>query len=377
MSKGLTLLCMTGLALTAAAQEPAAAPAPAPAAPATPKSMWSQNGFDLSGNIDTYYSFNFNRPPSALNQLRNFDTQANRPALSMARFSVERQTGQVGFRVDVGAGRGYNVFHSTEPELGSSVWRHLPQAYASLRPIKGKGVQIDVGKFYTSAGAEVTDTHLNWNYSRSLIFANGPYYHFGLRTTVPITSKWTTGFQLVNGWNNVKDLNDGKTFGFTNSYAVNKKVSIFNNIYVGPEKIGTTEGWREFVDTVVLVTPNDKTGFYLNYDYGSDRRAGALGRDQFQGLAGAFRYQISKRFAFAPRLEWYQDRNGFITGRAQSLKEATGTLEYKVNDWSLFRFEYRHDQSDQPYFDKRDGSVAANNMNTLLTALVVYWGPKK
>lgn len=368
---------MTGLAMTVAAQEPAATAPPAPAPAPAPKSVWSQNGFDLSGNIDTYYSFNFNRPPSALNQLRNFDTQANRPALNMARFTVERQTGQVGFRVDVGAGRGYNVFHSTEVELGGSVWRHLPQAYASLRPIKGKGLQIDVGKFYTSAGAEVTDTHLNWNYSRSLIFANGPYYHLGVRTSVPVTSKWTTGFQLVNGWNNVKDLNDGKSFGFTNSYAVNKKVSIFNNIYVGPEKIGTTEGWREFVDTVVLVTPNDKTGFYLNYDYGSDRRVGASGRNQFQGLAGAFRYQISKHFAFAPRLEWYQDRNGFITGTAQSLKEATGTLEYRVNDWSLFRFEYRRDQSDQPYFDKRDGSVAANNMNTLLAALVVYWGPRK
>lgn len=32
---------------------------------------------------------------------------------------------------------------------------------------------MDFGKFYTSAGAELTETHLNWNYSRSLIYANG------------------------------------------------------------------------------------------------------------------------------------------------------------------------------------------------------------
>jgi hypothetical protein len=361
--------------MTLSAQEPATATAPPPPAP---KSVWSQKGFEFSGNVDTYYSFNSNRPDSALNQLRNFDTQSNRPALSMARFTVERQTGPVGFRVDLGTGRGYNVFHATEVDLGSSAWRHLPQAYASFRPVKGRAVQIDVGKFYTSAGAEVTDTHLNWNYSRSLIFANGPYYHFGLRSAVPVNSKWTTGFQLVNGWNNVKDLNEGKSFGFTNAFTVSKKVSIFNNIYVGPEKIATTEGWRQFVDTVVLITPNDKTGFYLNYDYGSDKRAGAPGgRNQFQALAGAFRYQLSKRMAFSPRLEWYQDRDGFITGTAQSLKEGTATLEYRVNEWSLLRFEYRRDQSDKPYFDKRDGAGAVNSMNTVLAGLVIHWAPKK
>ena len=154
--------------MTATAQQTDPAPAATPASAPAPK-------VDLSGNVDTYCNYNFNRPDSVLNQLTNCDTQANRPGLSMARFSVERQTGMVGFRVDLGTGRGYDVFRATEPDLGSSIWRPIPQAYASLRPVKGKSVQIDVGKFYTSAGAEVTDTHLNWNYSRSLLFANGPY----------------------------------------------------------------------------------------------------------------------------------------------------------------------------------------------------------
>ena len=175
----------------------------------------------------------------------------------------------------------------------------------------------------------------------------------------------------------MKDLNDGKSYGFTNAFTLNKKISIFNNIYVGPEKIGTTEGWREFVDTVVSVTPSDKTAFYLNYDYGTDRRAGAVGRNQFQGLAGAFRYQFAKKWAFAPRLEWYQDRDGFITGTGQNLKEVTTTLEYKANDWALLRLEYRRDQSDHPFFDKHNGAPAVNSMSTLLAGLVVYWGPKK
>ena len=44
-------------------------------------------------------------------------------------------------------------------------------AYVTLKPKQWKGVQIDVGKFVTSAGAEVIESNANWNYSRSLLFA--------------------------------------------------------------------------------------------------------------------------------------------------------------------------------------------------------------
>ena len=47
------------------------------------------------------------------------------------------------------------------------------------RPL-GKGLQINVGKFVTPAGAEVIETKDNWNYSRGLLFALAiPYFHFG------------------------------------------------------------------------------------------------------------------------------------------------------------------------------------------------------
>ena len=102
------------------------------------------------------------------------------------------------------------IFHATEPG-GLEIYKHIFQAYVSLKPAKWHGFQVDFGKFVTSAGAEVTETHLNWNYSRALLFANGPYYHFGLRTTAPLSKNFTAGVQLVNGWNNVEDNNSAKT----------------------------------------------------------------------------------------------------------------------------------------------------------------------
>jgi hypothetical protein len=79
---------------------------------------------------------------------------------------------------------------------------------------------------------------IEWNYSRSLLFANGPYYHFGLRTTVPIGNHFTGGFQLVNGWNNVEDNNSPKTAGVTAAFT-SGKFSISEVYYVGNEKQNT------------------------------------------------------------------------------------------------------------------------------------------
>jgi hypothetical protein len=339
------------------------------------KSIWTKGKVDISGIVDGYATYNYNKPDSGFQAIRNFDTQSNRFALNMAKIQLESTSGPVGFRFDLGGGRAMNVLHATELRLGNSVMRHIPQAYVSFKPAAFKGVQIDFGKFYTSAGAELTENNLTWNYSRSLLYALGPYYHFGARVTAPVNKTWTTGFQLVNGWNNVDDLNRGKTLGFTNSFTFGK-VSIANNYYVGPEKIGTTQGFRNFIDTVVSVKANDKTAFVFNYDIGREQLVDKT-KGQFHGFSGAARFQATSKLAFSPRFDWYNDRNGIASGAAQRLTALTGTAEYRLNDWMISRFEWRRDTSTAPFFDRRDGVATARQQTTVLAGLIVYFGPKK
>jgi len=211
----------------------AAQTTPAPAAPA-PAPSWSAGPIDFSGLVDGYYSLNFGHPASKNNVIRNFDVKANQFSLNFAKLTMEHTADPVGFKLDLAAGRAMEIFHATEPG-GLSIYRYILQAYVSLKPAKLKGFQFDFGKFVTSAGSEVTETHLNWNYSRSLLFALAiPYYHFGVRTTFPVGKAFTGGFQVVQGWNDVYDNNSGKTFGFTGAYAW-KKVT-WSNVYYVPRK---------------------------------------------------------------------------------------------------------------------------------------------
>src|SRR5882724_7290511 len=128
-------------------------PAPAPAPPPAP--VWSVGPIDFSGLVDVYADKNFNNPASMTNGLRNFDVKANQFSLNMAKLSLEHGADPVGFRVDFGFGRAFEIIHAGEPKDSPSVMRNIEQAYISLKPPKGKGFQVDFGQFVTSAGAEV------------------------------------------------------------------------------------------------------------------------------------------------------------------------------------------------------------------------------
>ncbi|MCS6952493.1 MAG: porin [Bryobacterales bacterium] len=344
---------------------------------------WSVGPIRFSGLIDGYYSLNFNHPASRTNQLRNFDVKANQFSLNMAKLVMEHSPDPLGFRVDLGFGRAFDIVHGAE--AGPEIFRNIQQAFLSYKPAKAKGLQLDFGKFVTNAGAEVIETHSNWNYSRSLLFAWAiPYYHFGVRASMPLGNYFSAGISLVNGWNNVEDNNSGKTVGLTGTITTSK-FTWTHNYYFGPEKMDVNQGYRHLYDTTMLLTPHPNASFYLNFDYGIDKAARVIHggapldfqKSRWVGVAGAARFAVSKWFAVAPRLEWFHDADGFSTGTAQKLKEFTLTGEFKMAQGVLTRLEYRRDWSDQPFFDRGVTPGAFKHQDTLLAGFVAYFGPER
>jgi Putative beta-barrel porin-2, OmpL-like. bbp2 len=371
------------------AAPPAATPAAAPAeqapaaAPASP--TWSVGPMDISGMIDGYYSFNFNQPAASfngqINDLYNFNDKTDQFNLSAAKLTLNHDPDPVGAHVDFIYGRTNDLINSA-PSNSSSAdqLNYIEQAFLSLKPPKAKGFELDFGKFVTSAGAEVIEAKDNWNYSRSLLFVNTiPYWHFGVRTSMPLSKTYTIGFQLVNGWNNISKSNGGVT-GVITSALVKPKYTWNVNYIVGPENSNTAYGIRNLIDTTLLLTPNAKFSAYINYDYGSNRNAiAAQGNNDlstWQGVAFAARGQVSAKQALAGRFEYFDDPNGNQTGTIQHIYEFTGTYEYKWLEGLLTRIEYRGDFSNEDSFHKKETEMVGNQ-STLTVALIAFFGPKR
>jgi hypothetical protein len=383
----------TPAAAPAAAPAPADQPAAAPAAPAAP--TWSVGPMDISGFVDGYYSFNTNTPAPAsnvavptgydqINQLYNFNDKTDQFSLSAAKLTLNHDPDPVGAHVDLFFGRTNTLVNAPSANSGGEA-NYVEQAFLSLKPPKAKGFELDFGKFVTSAGAEVIEAKDNWNYSRSLLFSWAiPYFHFGARTSVPVSKTDTIGFQLVNGWNNVTKNNGGVTGVFTN--ALTKPKYAWNlNYIVGPENTNTTGGLRNLIDTTLLLTPNAKVNAYINYDYGQNQdslvgsgktQTGDTKLNTWQGVAFAVHDQATAKQAVSGRFEYFTDPQGFETGTAQHLYEFTGTYEYKWVEGLLCRAEYRGDFSNVAFFHKNVSSFV-NNQNTLTIAFIAFFGPKR
>src|SRR5262249_1542099 len=195
----------------APAATPAADPTPAPTAPAAPPPQATASAeaggaskaapVEMTSFVDTYYGYYFNKPTGNV-PLRNFDTNHNTFSLSLIEIAAEQKpttSSRLGFRLDLQAGHTADLVNASEP-AGLAFLKNIEQAYGSY--LFGRKVQVDVGKFVTSHGAEVIETKDNWNYSRSLLFALAiPYYHAGIRATVPVNDKVSLVGMLVNGWN--------------------------------------------------------------------------------------------------------------------------------------------------------------------------------
>jgi len=378
---------------------------------------------DLSGYIDVYYSYNSNRPSDQLNDLYNFDDATDQFNLEAAKLTLNHDPDPVGAHLDILFGRTNALIHGNSAAEGTTD-NYIEQAYLSIKPPKAKGFEMDLGQFTTSAGQEVIETMNNWSYSHGLLFSWAiPYYHFGLRTSMPVTKIWTLGVQLVNGWNDVVANNGGVTVGIT-SGVVKPKYTWNANYYTGPSNtgieppdyLGTQKGYRNLIDTTLLLTPNAKFNAYFNYDYGTNhvpavpavpsalQLAVAHWSPHWQGIAGSARGQISANGALVGRYEYFYDQGyammGYFSGYGsgpvkQTLQEVTGTYEYKWPVGLLLRAEYRYDWSDKKVFTYGNSTydppgpngtgfntsiynpLRVKEQSTVTLGLIAFFGPKR
>ncbi|HTP51734.1 MAG TPA: outer membrane beta-barrel protein [Anaeromyxobacteraceae bacterium] len=378
--------------LAAAGEEPAAPP-PAPvAAAATTAPKWYE-AVEVHGYVDGYYGLRFGAPQNALNELRAFD-QPNGFVLNLAKATVlmnPTATVPVGFRIDLGFGNTMNAIAAASPYLGPSygangnaeeAFKFVEQAFGTL---KLGDVTVDLGRFVTSAGAEVIEAKDNWNYSRSLLFTWAiPFTHTGLRVgyAVPGIEGLTLQAGLVNGWDVTVTNSPFKTlnlaaiwngpdstilslvyYGGPNPSLVTGAVAPYPSPTYGPSG-NAYGGWQNLLDLVVQRAFGDLT-VNVNGDLGI-----LAGVGRWEGFSLMARYSaLGDKLRIAARYEYFWDLQGVRLGvNGGQYTEGTVTLGVPVSSNAEVRLEYRIDHANKPIF-----YAGGNNDNTLEAALMAWF----
>lgn len=343
----------------------------------------------FNGYLETFYSYNFNRPANNINALRGFDFIAN--SLTVGNFVVGTDAKYNNFstRLAINIGMTPTQFYKQEPmtppsyqipSLSSATWQFIQEAVVNYDFPGIPGLSAQMGIMATPIGIEglpgfqtwqtstanpgmhIKDYRENWNFSRSNAFMFVPDYHSGLRILYSPSHRSTYSFYLINGQNSITDNNAGKTISISYLWTPNHNTHV-SFLYMGgnerPTDYAIAKSWRHLFDIHTRFSIGKRLAMMAQVVPGMETTA--QGNNRFLINTAYLKYKTSKKNYLAARYEHLLEE--IFPGSASNFLESfddknkaglysfTGTFSHVlVEGHLLLRIEYRHDFGTQQWF---------------------------
>lgn len=333
----------------------------------------------VSGYVSAGITGNLNAPHSRAVQMRPFNPTSNDFSVDLAQLVFRKDTaepGTSGFRLDLDYG--YTVpqaIHAAESpaSTGDVV---VQQALISHIFKLGSGLKVDLGKFNTEVGSEVTEgvDDAGWNYSHSFTAVySAPGSHTGMKLHYDFNDKFAVAACVINGWDNMQDNNNSKSYLLHADIRPIKDVTLHLMYLGGPEKTNNTKDNRALIDAILTATA-DKFSVKLEYVAGTEAKGNINGSDaKWSGINLQTRYAFSEHYALNLRIDQFTDTDGFRTGVKQTLRDVTITPEFTLSKNMVARVELRRDMSDKYVFDKKNKPASSKTQDTVALNAVYHF----
>jgi Putative beta-barrel porin-2, OmpL-like. bbp2 len=350
--------------------------------------------FTFSGYIDSYYMANFNNPKDRSNlgasgTARAFDQKSGQFSLGLVQTKIGYSTAKSDVVVDLTFGPNADLgqYGNLIGPLGRGTTAlAIKQAYFNWKATDK--LTLTAGQFGTHIGYEVIDAPVNYHYSLSNLFNNGPFYHIGVKAAYAFSDKFSIMGGLIN---NVDALNDN-----------NGKIGLIAQVFVQPAKgfnvyvnaitsneasedvaTGKTpEGQYSLLDLVATYQITDKFSLGLNAATGvQDANGdGKYDKESWGGFAIYPKIDISSTFSLGARYESFSNTNavrglritnadGSFTGVSVSSITITPTITV-ADSHLLLKPELRIDTYDKNFFTDGDGKETKSQ--TTLGLAMIY-----
>jgi len=332
--------------------------------------------FTLGGWVETFYSFNFNQPSNGITNLRGFDNRHNSFQLSNVVLDLHWDWENLVGRIMLQWGLTPTTYYLAEPQrsaagtgVGESsieLWQFLQEANIGYRLPLGSGLLVEAGLFISPVGPEGMAVHEDFLYSRSNLFYGLPFYHVGIRLSYELDEHLTVLVWGINGWNQVLDNNDEKSFIVQFTWTPTETITA-NFLYVsGVERAAYPAvaaerqlvssdplPWRHLLDANVSATVTDGLELIAQLDAGIEPNR--LGLAYWAAGALSLRVSPIEWLSIAARGDFFHEgvpagATPIFWNGAAWVSGATVGLDLHPEDHFSFRIEYRHDESDRPVY---------------------------
>lgn len=321
----------------------------------------------LSGYLEAYWAWNFNRPANGVTNHRVHDNRHNAFVLGNAAIAADfgykrmesrlvLQTGAVPAN-DRAEGATWD-FRAANAAEGKP-WRIVQHASVGYRVGVGDGLLIEMGLFASPMGPEQLAIHQQWNWSRSTLFSALPIVQAGARAAYPLTRGLQVRAGVLNGWSGMLDNNEDKTVVAEVLYDLPRRFKAGVRYVGGVERAkAAPEGrpWRSMVDGHLWGRPNRWLGLAVHGNGGTEQTK--FGAATWGGLALYGRVQMGRMLGLSLRADGLRQivpRNERgaadpILFAAQWVASGTATIDVRAQEHVALMLEFRHDHGGTPLY---------------------------
>ncbi len=361
----------------------------------------TKSPFTFSGYLDSYYIGNFNKPQSRSNtgvaNARAFDVTSGQFQLGLVQTKMTYANDKSEAVVDLTFGPNAdlgnygNLVSVLNPDY-TGMALAIKQAYFTYH-FTDK-FSMTAGQFGTHIGYEVIDAPVNFNYSLSNLFNNGPFYHTGLKATYAFSDRASLMLGVVNNVDGLGDNNRQKGFISQFFFSPVDNWNVYLN-YMGSNEasqdvpsVAQDKAFYRIVDLTTSYQITEKFLLGVNAAYGSQKGdfQGGGGPSNAQSWGGAAVYAnvaLSDIFAMGARYENFNNKNGVralvnSAGEGTKVNSFTLTGNFILADGHvLLKPELRIDSypkfsnsSESQQFEDSNGNFSKNSQTTLGMAFI-------
>ena len=320
----------------------------------------------VGGFIDTYYAYDFNRPPTFDRAFTTQPARHNEFNVNLAYIDATISGNRVRGRVALQTGTSVQANYAGEPRLGQvsgpELSRLIQEAFAGYQ--LAPTLWIDGGIFLSHLGLESFISRDNPTYTRSLVAEYTPYYQSGARAVWQATPRVAAQLYLLNGWQNISESNSDKAVGIRVDYQPSPHLVLSYYNFIGNEAPDTARKQLRVFQGVGFKTP--VLGRLLvqgEADYGFQRRVTA-GAASWYGLALAGTYRFTPTTTLTSRVERYDDPEQVIIVTGAEPFHASGAsigVDVSPAPHLAWRTELRGIYGRRALFPSHDGSRRPND----------------
>ena len=355
--------------------------------------------FTFSGYMDTYYFGNFNNPKSQSNlglngtnpgNARAFDQRAGQFGIGLIQAKAIYTADKVDAVMDLTFGPFAdlgNYGNYFGPLGAGSTALAIKQAYIVFKATPK--LSFTAGQFGTHIGYEVIDAPVNYNYSLSNLFNNGPFYHIGLKAQYAFSDRASLMLGLVNNVDNLNDNNKKKGLIGQLFFVPVTNWNVYLNAIVSNEASEDVDGvpadkanYQLFdLTTTYQITPKFFLG--LNAAAGSQKGdyqggSGPSTTKNWGGAAVYTNYAFTDKFGLGARYESFDNKSGVrgltdAAGNGASVSSITITGNITAADGHvLLKPEFRVDTYSANKFEKNSGSLTPSQATLGMAAIFKF-----